>query len=384
MSSRRRISTSAPTRWRSRPVSQSFGRLTIQCGNASPRFPNVASILSVCSSDKFPSRSVRETPARSVTASDIRIPTPGMAVSEIATGRVPSRSVFAMRTMYRKSSFTPSSFLGPRGALGSSFSSSFFFPPRSALSAFAGTGGPSGSGLGFSSGIDEIPGWDGHPNFRTYLRIRGASPEVWILEDESDVVHEDLDGISGRKIFEPIPPFRDSGVPLKGRLDPQIGKSDPRDLDLPLFPYGRIETADGQGVRCGGDLEVDVDATLQIALLLAIQDPAAILRDEERKPASCPALLDRHPRGLGPPGPITSHAVPNPGARLEATPSRRASGSTNRSVSSAYGAGSKESVTRRLAKPAIRSPTSATMTVSWVAAWRRRPATDVSVTRPPK
>src|SRR5439155_24413137 len=68
----------------------------------------------------------------------------------------------------------PSSFFGPRGALGSSFSSSFFFPPRSALSGFAGTGGPSGSGFGFSSGIDEILGWDGHPNFRTYLRIRSA------------------------------------------------------------------------------------------------------------------------------------------------------------------------------------------------------------------
>src|SRR5439155_1392169 len=91
--------------------------------------------------------------------------------------------------MYRKSSFTPSSFFGPRGALGSSFSSSFFFPPRSALSAFAGTGGPSGSGLGFSSGIDEIPGWDGHPNFRTYLRIRRAGPEVRVLEDEPGVVH---------------------------------------------------------------------------------------------------------------------------------------------------------------------------------------------------
>src|SRR5207244_2941984 len=85
--------------------------------------------------------------------------------------------------MYRKSSFTPSSFFGPRGALGSSFSSSFFFPPRSALSGFAGTGGPSGSGLGFSSGIDEIPGWDGHPNLRTYLRNRSARPAVWVLAD---------------------------------------------------------------------------------------------------------------------------------------------------------------------------------------------------------
>src|SRR2546430_7812923 len=214
MSSRRRISTSAPKRWRSRPVSQSFGRLTIQGGNAPARFPNVASILSVCSSDKFPSRSVRETPARSVTASDIRIPTPGMAVSEIATARVPSRSVFAMRTMYRKSSFPPSSFLGPRGALGSSFSSSFFFPPRSALSGFAGTGGPSGSGLGFSSGIDEIPGWDGHPNFRTYLRIRSARPEARVLEDEASIVYQDFDRISGVEVFESVSSFRDPGVTL--------------------------------------------------------------------------------------------------------------------------------------------------------------------------
>src|SRR5438132_11305054 len=102
-----------------------------------------------------------------------------------------------MRTMYRKSSFPPSIFFGPRGALGSSFSSSFFFPPRSALSGFAGTGGPSGSGLGFSSGIDEIPGWDGHPNFTTYLRIRSARPEVRVFEDGSGVVHRDFRPDSG-------------------------------------------------------------------------------------------------------------------------------------------------------------------------------------------
>src|SRR5256886_5592074 len=161
--------------------------------------------------------------------------------------------------MYRKSSFTPSSFFGPRGALGSSFSTSFFFPPRSARSGFAGTGGPSGSGLGFSSGIDEIPGWDGCPNFRTDLRIPGAAPEVWIIEDESEVVHDDLDRISGLEIFEPIPAFRDPGVALAGRLDPQIGKSGPSDVDLPPFSHRRIETADGQRIRRGGDPEGDGD-----------------------------------------------------------------------------------------------------------------------------
>src|SRR2546430_14413395 len=116
-----------------------------------------------------------------------------------------------MRTMYRKPSFPPSSFFAPRGALGSPFSSSFFFPPRSARSGFAGTGGPSGSGLGFSPGIDEIPGWDGGPNFRTYLRIRGAAPEGWIIEDESKGVHDDLDRISRLESFEAIPAFRDPG-----------------------------------------------------------------------------------------------------------------------------------------------------------------------------
>src|SRR5437870_13496113 len=119
-----------------------------------------------------------------------------------------SRSVCAIRTMYRKSSFTPSSFFGPRGAVGSSFPSSFFFPPRSALSAFAGTGGPSGSGLGFSSGIDEIPGWDGHPNFRTYLRIRRAGPGVRVLEDEPGVVRRGFDRISAVEILQLGPAFR--------------------------------------------------------------------------------------------------------------------------------------------------------------------------------
>src|SRR2546423_13018009 len=113
-----------------------------------------------------------------------------------------------MRTMYRKSSFTPSSFFGPRGALGSSFSSSFFFPPRSALSGFAGTGGPSGSGLGFSSGIDEIPGWGGPPNFRTYFRIRSARPEVPDLEDEPGGAHPGFDPLSRGEAFRagsPVP-----------------------------------------------------------------------------------------------------------------------------------------------------------------------------------
>src|SRR5256886_12234543 len=119
-----------------------------------------------------------------------------------------------MRTMYRKPSFPPSSFFAPRGALGSPFSSSFFFPPRSARSGFAGTGGPSGSGLGFSSGIDEIPGWDGHPNFRTYLRIRSACSEVRVLEDQSGVVHQDFDRISGVEIFESGSSFPDPGVTL--------------------------------------------------------------------------------------------------------------------------------------------------------------------------
>src|SRR2546422_6557077 len=143
--------------------------------------------------------------------------------------------------MYRKSSFTPSSFFGPRGALGSSFSSSFFFPPRSAFSGFAGTGGPSGSGLGFSSGIDEVPGWDGHPNFRTYLRIRSAGPEIRIVDDQTRVIHQDLDRISRFEIFESIPSFRDSCVPLAGRFDAEIGKPDPRDLDFLSFPGLRIQ-----------------------------------------------------------------------------------------------------------------------------------------------
>src|SRR5439155_26360148 len=50
-------------------------------------------------------------------------------------------------------SFTPSSFFGARGALGSSFSSSFFFDGRAAFSGGAGAGGPSFSGVGVSSGI---------------------------------------------------------------------------------------------------------------------------------------------------------------------------------------------------------------------------------------
>src|SRR2546421_1949656 len=154
-----------------------------------------------------------------------------------------------MRTMYRKSSFTPSSFSGPPGALGSSFSSSFFFPPRSALSGFAGTGGPSSSGLGFSSGIDEIPGWDGHPNFRTYLRIRRALPEVRVLEDEPGVVHQDFDRIFGIEMFESVSSFRDPGVPLAGRLHVEFGESDPGDADVPRVPHLRVETADRQRVR---------------------------------------------------------------------------------------------------------------------------------------
>src|SRR5437870_356569 len=160
-----------------------------------------------------------------------------------------SRSVCAIRTMYRKSSFTPSSFFGPRGAVGSSFPSSFFFPPRSALSAFAGTGGPSGSGLGFSSGIDEIPGWDGHPNFRTYLRIRSARPEVRVLEDEPGVVHQDFDRISGVEVFESVSAFRDPGVPLAGRLDAEFGESDPRGADVPRVLHLRVATPDRQRVR---------------------------------------------------------------------------------------------------------------------------------------
>src|SRR5947208_851950 len=119
-----------------------------------------------------------------------------------------------MRTMYRKSSFTPSSFFGPRAALGSSFSSSFFFPPRSTLSSSARTCGPCGSGLGFSSGIDEIPGWDGHPNFRTYLRIRSARPEVRVLEDQSGVVDQDFDRVSGVEIFESV-----SSWPVRSPVD---------------------------------------------------------------------------------------------------------------------------------------------------------------------
>src|SRR3989440_10515773 len=154
-----------------------------------------------------------------------------------------------MRTMYRKSSFTPSSFFGPRGALGSSFSSSFFFPPRSALSGFAGTGGPSGSGLGFSSGIDEIPGAGGHPNFRTYLRIRSARPEVRVLEAQAGVVHQDFDRISGVEMFESVSSFRDSGVTLAGRLHVEFGGSDPGDADVPRVPHLRVETPDRQRVR---------------------------------------------------------------------------------------------------------------------------------------
>src|SRR2546425_5665040 len=163
-----------------------------------------------------------------------------------------------MRTMYRKSSFTPSSFFGPRGALGSSFSSSFFFPPRSALSGFAGTGGRSGSGLGFSSGIDEIPGWDGHPNFRTYLRIRRALPEVRVLDDEPGVVHQDFDRISGVEMFESVSAFRDPGVTLAGRLDAEVGGSDPRDADVPRFPHLRVEEPDWERGRGPRNLEIDV------------------------------------------------------------------------------------------------------------------------------
>src|SRR6266571_3044287 len=99
MSSRSRTSTSAPTRCRSSPDSQSFGRFTIQGGKSSPSLLRVASILSVCSSDRLPRRSARGTPARSATASDTRIPTPEIAVRAYPTERVPSRSVFAIRTM---------------------------------------------------------------------------------------------------------------------------------------------------------------------------------------------------------------------------------------------------------------------------------------------
>src|SRR5207244_10861564 len=157
--------------------------------------------------------------------------------------------------MYRKSSFTPSSVFGPRGAFGASFSSSFFFPPRSALSAFAGTGGPSGSGLGFSSGIDEIPGWDGHPNFRTYLRIRRAGSEVRVLEDEPGVVHQDFDRISGVEIFESVSAFRDPGVTLAGRCDAEFGEADPRDADVARLPQFRVAAAARARVSGLADLE---------------------------------------------------------------------------------------------------------------------------------
>src|SRR5439155_18894535 len=221
--------------------------------------------------------------------------------------------------MYRKSSFTPSSFFGPRGALGSSFSSSFFFPPRSALSGFAGTGGPSGSGLGFSSGIDEIPGWDGHPNFTTYLRIRSARPEVRVFEDGSGVVHRDFD------------PIADSGMSsYRVRLDPRIevppaargpqgGPFDPRSIEA--LPTDR-PTRFGIAHRASATFR-----DLRIATAYSSY-PA----DRENAWASVffwPVSTTRWdaPR---------SRAVPS--AYLtsrEATPRRRASVSTNRSVSSA-------------------------------------------------
>src|SRR5439155_21632242 len=102
---------------------------------------------------------------------------------------------------------------------------SFFFPPRSARSGFAGTGGPSGSGLGFSSGIDEIPGWDGHPNFRTYLRIRRAQARV--LQDESGLVQQSLDR---------NPDSRLSGEPVSLNASPRPSVTSASRLRTPRSP----------------------------------------------------------------------------------------------------------------------------------------------------
>src|SRR6266566_1202754 len=92
-----------------------------------------------------------------------------------------------------------------------------------------------------------------------------------------------------------------------------VGGSDPGDADLPRFPDRRVETPDWQRVRGRRNLEIDVDAPSQISLFLAVQDPAAVRRDEEPEPPSGAGFLDCRPRGLGPPGRVADHPIADSG-----------------------------------------------------------------------
>src|SRR3989304_5544676 len=105
MSSRRRRSTSAPNRCASCPRSGSLGRLTIHGGTRSCRVARTFSMSSVLVSGKFPIRSERGTAAGGATIPALLGPTPFPFCRAYTTDWAPSRSVFANRTMYRKSSF---------------------------------------------------------------------------------------------------------------------------------------------------------------------------------------------------------------------------------------------------------------------------------------
>src|SRR5208283_3918449 len=102
MSSRRRVSRSGPKQWGDSPTNGSFGWLTIQTGSFVASDPSVVSSASTVVSGRFPIISLAFTSARRQATSEIRRPTPRTPVRASAVGRVPSRSVLAMRTMYRK------------------------------------------------------------------------------------------------------------------------------------------------------------------------------------------------------------------------------------------------------------------------------------------
>src|SRR5271157_2140732 len=102
MSSRRRVSRSGPKKWGDSPRNGSCGWLTIQGGIFAASDPRVVSSASTVVSGRFPIISLALTSAMRQATSLIRSPTPRTPVRARAVGRVPSRSVLATRTMYRK------------------------------------------------------------------------------------------------------------------------------------------------------------------------------------------------------------------------------------------------------------------------------------------
>ena len=68
---------------------------------------------------------------------------------------------------------------------------------------------------------------------------------------------------------------------MGGRFDEKLGEADPSDSDRSRLADLHVESPDRDRVRGGGDLQVQVDAPLEVLLLLSVDEPVDMVSDEQ-------------------------------------------------------------------------------------------------------